>query len=442
MKQGEGQGELARRLGFWDAFFLALGTVIGSGVFLTPHSIAQVLPSSGYILAIWVVGGVLSMMGALAIAELGAMYPEAGGLYVYLREAYGPMVAFLYGWALFLIIQTGSAATLAVAFNIYASYFFRLDAAGAKLVSLALVVGLTAVNCLGIRQGATLNNCATVLKVGSILFMAATIFGGAPAAGNFSRPWDLPAGFPLLAGLGSAMIGALWAYEGWHMLSFTAGEIRLPQRNFPRALIASTAVLIVLYLLANLAYLHALTIPEIARYQDVAARSSQQALGSVAGGFIAAAIMVSIFGACHATILSGPRVFYAMARDGMFFSALARVHPRLKTPIVAIVAQGVWASVLVLLGTFQQLFSYVIFGGWIFYGLSALAVVVLRRRAPGIERPYRVPFYPWLPLVFTLMAGGLVVNSLVSSLESSLYGFAFLLLGIPVYWVRRKFPSR
>ncbi|PYV19824.1 MAG: amino acid transporter [Acidobacteria bacterium] len=431
-------GELARRLGFWDSFLLSLGIVIGSGVFLTPHSIARDLPSPGFILAVWVVGGVLSMMGVLAIAELGAMYPEAGGLYVYLREAFGPLPAFLYGWALFLIIQTGSAATLAVAFNVYAGYFIRLDAGQAKLVSVSLIAGLTFFNCLGIRQGATLNNCATFLKVGSILFMATAIFTGGAGAGNFRRPWSLPEGSSLLFGLGSAMIGALWAYEGWHMLSFTAGEIRDPQRNFPRALIASTAVLIGLYLLANIAYLYALTVPEIARYQDVAARSSQRALGAVAGSFVAAAIMVSIFGACHGTILSGPRVFYAMARDGLLFKSLAWVHPRLKTPIVAILAQGMWTSVLALAGTFQQLFSYVIFGGWIFYGLSALAVIVLRRRQPDLARPYRVPLYPWLPLIFAVMAGLLVVNSLVSSLESSLYAFAFLALGIPVYWIRRR----
>ena len=201
-------GELARRLGFWDSFLLSLGIVIGSGVFLTPHSIARDLPSAGFILAVWVVGGVLSMMGALAIAELGAMYPEAGGLYVYLREAFGPLPAFLYGWALFLIIQTGSAATLAVAFNVYAGYFIRLDAGQAKLVSVSLIAGLTFFNCLGIRQGATLNNCATFLKVGSILFMATAIFTGGAGAGNFRRPWSLPEGSSLLFGLGSAMIGA------------------------------------------------------------------------------------------------------------------------------------------------------------------------------------------------------------------------------------------
>ena len=433
---------LPRRLGFWDAFFLGVGTVIGSGVFLTPHTIAQLLPSAGWILVVWVVAGLLSIMGALSIAELGAMYPEAGGLYVYLREAFGRLPAFLYGWALFLIIHTGSVATLAVAFNIYVAYFIPLTYLQAKLISVALIVGLTVVNCLGIRYGAAISNLFTVLKVGALLFMASSIFVRIPQdAGNFHNMWQLPDGFSLLTGVGGAMIGALWAYEGWHILSFATGEIRNPQKNFPAALITSTMAVIFLYLMANIAYMHALSLPEMQIHEEVAARSSERALGGISGSFIAITIMVSIFGACNGTILSGPRVFFAMARDGLFFKSLGRVHPVLQTPVAAILAQGIWASVLVMAGNFQQLFSYVVFGGWIFYGLSVLGVISLRRKQPERPRPYRTPLYPWLPLMFVLMAGFLVVNSLWNSPVSSLFGLAFLVCGVPVYWLKRKFPE-
>lgn len=430
---------LPRKLGSWDAFLLSLGVIIGSGVFLTPHDITKALPSAGWMLLIWVVAGILSLMGALSIAELGALFPHAGGLYIYLREAYGPLLAFLYGWALFLVIQTGSVATLAVAFNIYCSYFIPLTDPLSKLVSVGLIFGLSAVNCLGIRYGAVVSNIFTTLKVGAILFMAGAIFFRAPqGSGNFTDPWTLPQGFPLFAGLGGAMIGALWAYEGWHMLSFTAGEIRNPQRNYPVALVSSTAVVMFLYLLANVAYLHVLSIPEMAAYRDVAARSSQRALGDVAGVFIASSIMVSIFGACNGTVLAGPRVFFAMARDGLFFQSLTFIHPRFQTPVVAIVAQGLWSAGLAVAGNFQQLFSYVVFGGWIFYGLAVLAVIVLRRRRPDLPRTYRAPLYPWMPLLFAIMAAFLVMNSLWASPGPSFFGLGFLLLGVPVYWIRRQ----
>jgi len=416
--------DLPRRIGFVDATVIVIGTVIGSAIFLVPNSVAQNLPSAKWILAVWTVSGVLSFFGALAFAELGAMIPATGGQYVYLREAYGPLTGFVSGWALFLVMQTGSLATLAAGFAIYLSYFIPLGTAGAKLASVLLIAALTIVNYRGVRLGVGVQRLFTFLKLAglSIIVGSAFLVAGhsgveSSAAQTAAFSWNH---------FGVAMIACLWAYEGWNSLSFVAGEVTHPERNVPLALAVGLAALIAVYLTANVAYLRTMSVSEIASTSRVAARSAEISIGSIGATLVALTILVSIVGAANGTALTAARIYFAQARDGLFFETIGRVHPRFETPHIAIAAQGVWASVLAVSGSYERLFSYVVFAAWIFYGMAAVAVVVLRRRRPDLARPYRMWGYPVTPLLFAGVAFWFVVNTIVSEPLSSLIGLAIV----------------
>ena len=416
-----------------------IGTVIGSGIFLVPGGVLrQAGGQAGPALLVWVVGGALSLLGALAYGELGAMNPSAGGLYVYLRDAFGPLTAFLYGWTFFLVIATGSAATLAVASTSYLQQFFALGPIGRKLAAVALLGLVSAINVRSTRGSADVQNWSTAIKVGALLIMSVVLLvsrRAAPAAG--ASFW--PASFtrPLLSGMGLGMIGVLWAYEGWQYVTFSAGEALNPQRTFPRAIVLGTASLVGIYLFANVGYLAALGTEGVAGSDRVAAEAVGAIVGPGAAKLIAAAILVSIFSATNGLTITAPRVYYAMARDGLFLQKLAEVHPRHGTPAVSIIAGTLWAMVLAASGTFEQLLTYVVFVGWIFYALGAACVFVLRRTRPLAERPFRVPGYPWTPLLFILAAAALVVNTIATQPGRAAAGIAVVLLGIPVYFVWR-----
>jgi basic amino acid/polyamine antiporter, APA family len=432
---------LARVLGLRDLILIVIGTVIGSGIFLVPGGVLRLAGGyAGPALIVWVVGGVLSLLGALAYGELGAMNPEAGGLYVYLRDAFGPLTAFLYGWTFFLVIATGSAATLAVASASYLQPFVALGPIGQKLAAILLLAIVAAINVAGTRRSADVQNWSTAIKVAALLIMSVGLLVGAQPAPTAAAPFWPPAFTPSLAsGMGLGMIGVLWAYEGWQYVTFSAGEAVNPQRTFPRAIVLGTASLIVIYVLANAGYLAALGPQGVAASDRVAAEAVGAALGPGAAKLIAAAILVSIFSATNGLTITAPRVYYAMARDGLFFKKLAEVHPRFGTPALSILFGTAWAMVLAASGTFEQLLTYVVFVGWIFYGLGAACVFVLRRTDPQAPRPFRVPGYPWTPLLFILAAGALVANTIATQPARATIGICVVLLGVPVYIVWRRF---
>jgi APA family basic amino acid/polyamine antiporter len=420
-----------------------IGTVIGSGIFLVPGGVLrQAGGQAGPALLVWVVGGALSLLGALAYGELGAMNPAAGGLYVYLRDAFGPLTAFLYGWTFFLVIAPGSAATLAVASTSYLQQFVSLGPIGQKLAAVALLAIVAAINVRSTRGSADVQNWSTAIKVGALLIMSIVLVVSPRVAAPDPLPfWPVSFTPSLLSGMGLGMIGVLWAYEGWQYVTFSAGEAINPQHTFPRAIVIGTASLIGIYLFANVGYLAALGTVGVATSDRVAAEAVGAIVGPSAAKLIAAVILVSIFSATNGLTISAPRVYYAMAKDGLFFGKLADVHPRFGTPAVSIIAGTAWAMVLAASGTFEQLLTYVVFVGWIFYALGAACVVVLRRTRPDADRPFRVPGYPWTPLLFIVAAVALVGNTIATQPGRAAIGIGVVLLGLPVYYLWRYFDG-
>lgn len=433
-------GALKRTLGTTDLTLLVIGNVIGSGIFLVPSTVLRLSGGSVAVASsVWLVGGVLSLLGALSYGELGAMDRGSGGVYAFIRDGFGPLPAFLYGWTLFFVIGSGTVATLAVAAANYMGQFATLAPMAKKGIATALIVLMAVINVRGTRESASVQNTATVIKVAAILIMSAILFtlgdgggGEAVAAPNVTMA--------SLSGVGLSIISVLWAYEGWQYVTFAAGEATAPQRSLPRSIAIGTAALIVIYLLANFAYLAALGPARVAASERVAGEAVAQVMGPAAGGVIALAIIISMYSAAHATVITAPRVYYSMAQDGLFFKRLAEVHPRFGTPALAIIASCAWAIVLALSGTFEQLLTYVVFVGWIFYALGAAAVIALRIKRPNAERPFRVPGYPVTPVIFVLAAAAIVLNTIVEQPRQSAIGIGVVLLGVPAYlgWRSRK----
>lgn len=431
-------GELRRTLGFTDLVMLTLGTVIGSGIFLVP---AVVLRQTGgnltLALSVWLIGGVLSFLGALTYAELGAANPDAGGLYSYIRDAFGPLPAFLYGWTSFLVIASGSIAALAVAFSNYLGQLVPIGTLSARIVSVLLIVVIAIVNVRGTRESSSMENFATATKVGALLLLSLALIALGHGTSGTSEPPPVARPTSMLAGIGGAMIGILWAYEGWQYVTFSAGETRDPQRVFPRAIAAATAALIALYMIANVGYVAALGVNGAAASDHVAADATRSVFGPLSGKFFSALVLISIFSAANGVMLTAPRLYFSMARDGVFFARLSRVNERFGTPASAILLLAVWSALLAASGTFEQLLTYVVFTGWIFYGLGALSVFALRRKYPDAPRPFRTPGYPLTPLLFVVSAGLLVVNTLREQPGRALIGLCVVLLGTPAFYLWR-----
>jgi APA family basic amino acid/polyamine antiporter len=434
---------LVRTLGLRDLLLLFIGSVIGSGIFLTPGLILRQLDSSvGFSLLVWLFGGVLSLLGALSYAELAAANPEAGGLYCYIRDGFGRIPAFLYGWCLFVVIASGTIAALARAFAKYLAEIIPLSAAGSTLASVLMIAVVTAVNVWGTRKSSDLQNWTTLIKAALVVLLSVVLF----ALGHHARDLrpDLGAtqhGWSLASHFGLAMIAVLWAYEGWQFGTYTAGEVLEPQKCFPRAFLMGSVILVALYLIAVGAYLVALG-PAAATASDAIAASAVAAvLGPWAGRIVALAILISTFSATNSVVLTAPRVFYAMANDNLFFKGLAKVHLRFHTPAAAIVALGVWSCVLASAGKFAELANGVIFIGWIFYGLGAAAIFPLRRASQGRPLSYRVPGYPWTPILFVLAASAIVANAVIlafidpSQFRYLVVAIVLFLLGLPAYFV-------
>ena len=436
-----------RALGPFDATMVVIGGIIGSGIFINPYIVAQRLDSAALVLAAWAAGGAIALVGALAYAELGAIVPRAGGQYVYLREAYHPLAGFLYGWALLAVIETGAMAAVAITFATYALRLAGVPQAAPVPLAIAALVVLSAINYIGVKPGSRVLNVLVVLKVAAL---ATLIVFGAFAAGHAGW-WtetrasaDGPAAE--IVAFGFALVPILFAYGGWQNANYVAEEIENPRRNLPLAIVAGTVAVIAIYSFVNVVYLRAMGLDGLAGTTTPAADAARRMFGARGDRFVTAAIAVSTFGFLDLAILAPTRVYYAMAADGLFFPALARLHPRYRTPGLAIVLQTAWSCVLALSGTYGQLLNYVVFADWIFFGMTVATVLVFRRSMPIGQRPpdtFRMPAYPILPILFALTAACVVSSVIWSDPRSAARGALLLLAGIPVfYWFNASLRRR
>jgi len=454
------RGGLIRKLGLFDSTMMMVGIVIGSGIFLTTGIMAKEIPSASLILLAWIVGGLLILAGALTYAELGAAMPEAGGQYVYLREAYGPLYGFLFGWKMFLVNMTGAIAALGVAFAEYFGYFFpslsiqktifsatinlfgktlEYNLSTGQLVAVVIIVVLSAFNTIGVNFGKSIQNVLTVIKIGTILaFVALGITIGKRIPIDFSfSPSGLSSG-QLFIGFGIALVAVFWAFDGWNNINYVAEEIKNPRRNLTFALVFGTLLITLLYVLTNVVYLLALPVKGMAGEVRIAEKATAALHGPAAAGLLSALVLISILGALNGAIFAGPRVYYALARDRLFFQRVARIHPRFQTPSFAILLQAIWASILALTGSFEQLFTFAMFVGILFWIAAAASVFTLRKKYPDFPRPYKTWGYPVVPMVFIVTLSGVLVNALIKRPVESLIGLGFVAIGIPIYYLWKK----
>ncbi|HZD39794.1 MAG TPA: amino acid permease [Terriglobales bacterium] len=450
------QRELKRQIGLFDAVMLISGDMIGIGIFVTTGVIAETLPTPGGVLLVWIFGGLLALAGALSCAELSASLPYVGGDYIYIREAYGKFMGFLSGWSSFLVTFSGAIAFLAVGFNGFMAFFFpalgsqdliysatlaglTIRVMNGTLFAIAVVLLISALHCLGVKPGTWAQNLLTTLKIGSLLGIV--VFGvlfGAGDMGHFTPLFDWPkiTNFSVFA---AAFIPAIFAYSGWNAVIYIAGEVKNPERNLPRALLSANLLVIVLYLAINIVYIYGVPVSQMKGALRVSEVATTALFGYQTSAWITAMITVSILGALNAVIMIGPRIYYAMARDGVFFSGLSRVHPTFGTPTSAIILQALWACFLILTGTFAALFTYVSVIITLFSALTVGAVIVLRWKQPQLKRPYRLWGYPVVPIAFVLANLWIVWGSLTEKPWETLWGVFIVGLGIPAYlmWKNR-----
>lgn len=456
----ERAGELRRGLGLLDATTIVVGSMIGSGIFIAPSLMAGYLQTPGLIILLWAVGGILTVFAALSFAELSASFPRAGGQYVFLREAYGSLISFLYGWTLFLVIQTGFIAAVGVAFAKYLGVFvpvlseqntiMRLgswEMNSAQAVAIASIVFLTIINIFGVRLGAFVQNVFTISKITALVLLIGLSF--AIGTGDLSRfsplltPVVPPAlGLTFFAAFAVAMSKALFAYDAWASVTFVAEETREPEKNLPRALVLGTGIVAVVYTLANVAYLYVVPVAEMALIPDnrVAAETAMRIMGTAGLAFITVAILISTFGCNNGLILAGPRVYYAMAKDGLFFRRVGDIHSTYRTPVTSLVYQCVWASLLTLTGTYSDLLTYTAFASLLANVMTVVGLFVLRRRKPSLARPYRVWGYPLVPVLYIAVAVFFIVYIFIGDPRNSSVGLALIMTGVPVffYWHRKR----
>ena len=426
--------ELPRQLSLLDAISLVAGIIIGAGIFLVPSLVAQSLPSAAWIIAAWIVAGILSFCGALAFAEMGSFMPATGGQYVFLREAFGPLIGFLCGWTFLIVSMTASIAWLAVSFCRYLAYFVALPPWGMNVVACSLIIGLTWINHRGVVLGAWVQKIFTAAKlIGILVLVVSAMLYHSSAATTIaaSRPIRL-------SDFGIAMISCLLAYDGWNNMSFVSGEIQNPRKNVFRALLIGVSIVMVAYLSANLAYLAVMSPAEIAASERVGADVATRTMGAAGGTFLSAVILISIIGSLNGRFLTQARVYFAQAQDGLFFQSFATVHPIYKTPSVALWMQAVWSIVLILTGSWNWLIDYALFAIWLSYAVSVAGVIVLRRKRPDVERPYKMWGYPVTPVLFVFAALAFVINTAIEKPGPSLTAMGLILLGWPVYLFWRK----
>ena len=444
--------KLKRQLGLFDSSMMVIGIVIGSGIFMTTGLMANALPSASLILIVWVLGGIQMIAGALTFAELGAAMPRAGGQYVYLREAFGHLPAFLFGWVAFSAYVTGTNAAIAVAIAEHLGSFYpslsthsnlvnigNFGLSVGQLVAVSLLVVLSVVNYLGVILGKWVQNIFTVLKIGSILLFALIgIFISTGNQINFSlNPTGMGFG-SIITGIGIALVAVNWTVGGWEYVTFTAGEIKNPKRNLPLALFIGTLVILVLYLLINITYLKALPMNALAGEIKVGEATAKALYGQDIAGLFIIVVIISMFGALNGNILVGARVTYAMAKDNLFFPSAAKVHPKNHTPGNAIIIQGVWSSVLALSVTFEELITLVVFVNFMMWITAASTVFVLRKKQPDLDRPYKVWGYPYIPAFFILISTAIMINIFFTAPAQSFLGIGLTLIGVPAYLFWKK----
>jgi len=436
---------LARKLGPLDATMIVVSGIIGSGIFINPYVVAQQVETPFLILAVWVIGGVIAMCGAFVFAELGTVLPRAGGQYAVFREAFHPLIGFLHGWSLLWIIQSGATAAVAVACGQYVVQLAGLSPGMVTPIAIALLLGLVVLHASGIKPGALLINVVTIGKTCAI---AALVIGAFVVTGRTGLTFDpmVPArlhGPGLVSALLAGLVPAMFAYGGWQNANFVVEEMRDPERNLPRAILFGVAIVIAVYVAANVAYVHVLSAPVLAATQTPAAELAKHVLGPRGGDVLSVLVVVSTFGFLNLALMTAPRVYYAMARDGLFFAFVARVSPRSHVPVAAIATQGVLAAVFALFNTYDLLLGYAVFADWIFFALAGIALLVFRRTRPDAPRPYRTPLYPVLPLVFAVAGFGIVANMFASDLHNAVIGSVIIAAGVPVFFAwRRWFAPR
>jgi basic amino acid/polyamine antiporter, APA family len=449
-----GGSQLLQGLKLFDATTIIMGSMIGSGIFIVSAEMSRSLQSSGLLLVAWIIAGIMTILAALSYGELASAMPRAGGQYVFLREAFGPMFGFLYGWTLFLVIQTGTIAAVVVAFakfiglfmpwvsdtRILVAFPFGHHLSSQHLIAILVITILTWVNCRGLREGATVQNIFTVAKVGGLLVLLIMGFmipaNPAAAAANFSNLFPNSINLAVIAVLGGALVGSLFSADAWNNVTFTGSEVVNPKRNLPLSLFIGTAAVCMIYFLTNVVYLRILPLAAIASaHQDrVGTLAAQGLMGPWGLTFINLSILVSTFGCTNGLILAGARVYYAMASDGLFFKAAAKISPRTHTPVFSLIIQAVWAAVLVLSGSYNNLLDYVIFAALLFYALTVIGLFVLRGKRPDMERPYKAIGYPILPGLYVLMALLVMLDLLWVKPRFTWPGLVIVLTGVPVFY--------
>ena len=454
--------ELVRGLTLTAAIMIVAGSMIGSGIFRKPATMAAQLMSPELLLIVWLVAGIITFIGALCNAEVAGMIDATGGQYVYFQKMYGNFVSYLYGWSVFAVIQTGAGAAIAYVFGEYLGYFikypqlpesvqnfslyvpivgniFPFAEFGAKVSAILCILFLTGINYVGVIFGGAVQSFVTFIKIASIVLLSFLLLAsGTGSLANISNGFSMPASSTsnIISLFGLAIAGAFWAYDGWNNLTFVAGEIKQPQRNVPLGLLFGTLIVVIVYMLVNVAYLYVLPIEKMAQSPLVAATAAEFVFGSKGAILISIAVIISTFGALNGNILSTARVCFAMARNNMFIKSLDKIHPRYATPHTSLVAQGLWSCLLVLSGTFDTITDYVMFASWLFYMLGAYGVIVLRKKMPDVPRPYKVWGYPYTPMIFVIFSFLFLVNTLVSDYENAAMGLLLILLGLPFYYWR------
>jgi APA family basic amino acid/polyamine antiporter len=456
----EQKPQLARALGFREGFAIHVGSIIGSGIFIVPATMAGHLPAFGPLMLVWIVSGSLTLFGALSLAELSAVLPQAGGPYVYLRHSFGRLWAFLFSWNDFFINKAGSAAALAVGFATYLGHFIPATSPEAALytasyslfgqhmefsfgwnqiTAITIILLVTVFNVRGVQFGGWVMNIFTAAKLIALLgLIVAVVVSGRGSWSNIQPLWPERWESNMFSAFGIAMISALWAYDGWISVTLNTGEFRNPRREVPRSLILGTIAVITVYLAANIAYAAVIPLSAMPASSRIAADVAQIVLGPVGASLIVIGIMSSMFGTTNAQLLTGPRSLYAAGIDGACSRKFGEIHPRFRTPYVSILTLGIWGAVLTLSGTYDQIAAYVVFGSWAFYAMTALSVIVLRKKLPDAERPYKAWAYPYATLLFVAIAGWFIYNTLVQDTRNALIGIGLLALGVPFYYYWRK----
>ena len=417
-----------------------VGGILGSGIFMVPATVALYTASSSLFFMVWILGGIISLFGALSVAELGAAMPKAGGQYVYLNEAYGPVWGYLYGWSAVAVINTASIAAVGVAFAEYLSFFTSLSSFDIKSIAIASIIILTIINVIDVKSGARFQNWFTFTKIASIIIVILLgLFLDGGSTQNLSPFFNDQSSFSSLVGpLGLAMVAVLWTFDGWIFITYVAGEVKNPGRNIPLSIIYCMIIIVSVYLALNYVLVFALGFDKMIGSELVMSDAASIFLGNKGGAIITIIILISLIGANNGFILTSARINYAMAKNKLFFKQAASIHPKYKSPSNALIIQCVWACILTFTGTFNQLITYIIFASWIFYGMSAGAVIILRFKNPELKRPYKTPLYPWIPIIFILFAIFLTINTIMEAPRDAGIGTLLILAGLPFYYYWNK----